>query len=90
LATIKLYHENAYTKDFTANITKITSLPNDKWAVTLDHTAFYPTSGGQPFDKGMLNDLPVIDVQEDGEDIIHITEARFILYFQHHRMFPFL
>jgi len=76
LTTIKLYHENAYTKDFTANITKITSLPNAKWAVTLDRTAFYPTSGGQPFDKGMLDDLPVIDVQEDGEDIIHITEAR--------------
>lgn len=76
MATIKLYHENAYTKDFTANITKITSLPNDKWAVTLDRTAFYPASGGQPFDKGMLDDLPVIDVQEDGEDVIHITEAR--------------
>lgn len=75
LSTIKLYYENAYTKDFTANITKITPLPNNKWALSLDRTAFYPTSGGQPFDKGMLDNLPVIDVHEDGEDIIHITEG---------------
>jgi len=76
LSTIKLYHENAYIKEFTANITKVTPLANDRWAVILDRTAFYPESGGQPFDNGLLNALPVIDVQEDGEEVIHILESQ--------------
>jgi alanyl-tRNA synthetase len=76
LPTIKLYHENAYIKDFTANITKVTPLPDNRWAILLDRTAFYPTSGGQSFDSGFLDDLPVVDVQEDGEEVVHIVEKR--------------
>jgi alanyl-tRNA synthetase len=43
--------------------------------VRLDRTAFYPTSGGQPFDTGRLNDVRVVDVQ-DGDDgsIVHVVE----------------
>jgi alanyl-tRNA synthetase len=76
LPTIKLYHENAYIKDFTANITKVTPLFDNRWAILLDRTAFYPTSGGQSFDSGFLDDLPVIDVQEDGEEVVHIVETQ--------------
>lgn len=76
MTTIKLYHENAYIKDFTANITKVNPLPDNKWAITLDRTAFYPTSGGQSFDCGFLDDLPVIDVQEDGEEVVHIVDVQ--------------
>jgi alanyl-tRNA synthetase len=76
LSTTKLYYENAYIKDFTANITKVTPLPNDRWAVVLDRTAFYPESGGQPFDNGFLDGLPVIEVQEDGEEVLHIVSSQ--------------
>jgi alanyl-tRNA synthetase len=76
LSTTRLYYENAYIKDFTANITKVTPLANDKWAIVLDRTAFYPESGGQPFDNGFLNDLPVTEVQENGEEILHIVGAQ--------------
>jgi alanyl-tRNA synthetase len=76
LSTIKLYYENPYIKDFTANITKITPLGKDKWAIVLDRTAFYPESGGQPADSGFLGGLPVMDVQEDGEEILHIVETQ--------------
>src|SRR5690606_347409 len=44
-------------------------------AVVLDRTAFYPTSGGQPFDRGTLagaNVLNVID-REDGA-IVHVLD----------------
>jgi len=44
--------------------------------VVLDRTAFYPTSGGQPFDTGRLGSVRVLDVleQEDGT-IAHVTSA---------------
>ena len=42
---------------------------------TLDRTAFYPTSGGQPFDTGRLGSMRVTDVvdEEDGS-ITHVVE----------------
>jgi len=44
-------------------------------AAALDQTAFYPTSGGQPYDTGVLAGIPVVDVQkaEDGT-IWHLLE----------------
>jgi alanyl-tRNA synthetase len=43
--------------------------------ITLDRTAFYPTSGGQPFDTGTLGALRIVDVfdREDGS-IVHAAE----------------
>jgi len=43
--------------------------------VLLDATAFYPTSGGQPFDTGRLGDARVLDVidREDGE-VVHVVD----------------
>ncbi len=38
-------------------------------------TAFYPTSGGQPYDTGKLNGIAVLDVWEDDEDAVwHLLE----------------
>ena len=43
--------------------------------VFLDRTAFYPASGGQPSDRGSINGVPVEDVVEDGERIVHVLTA---------------
>jgi len=43
----------------------------DSIAVQLDQTAFYPTSGGQPFDTGRMNNEIVQDVWEDSEGVWH-------------------
>jgi alanyl-tRNA synthetase len=40
----------------------------------LDRTAFYPTSGGQPFDTGWIGEARVVDVVDDGEEIIHLVD----------------
>ena len=50
---------------------------DDRWKVTLDRTAFYPTSGGQPFDTGTIGDANVLDVfeQEDGT-IGHLVDRQ--------------
>ena len=47
----------------------------EQFHVILDRTAFYPTSGGQPFDTGKLNQAMVVEVvdREDGE-IVHVTD----------------
>ena len=53
--TERLYYEDAYLWSFEAKIMQIRngSRPGE-WLVTLDRSAFYPTSGGQPFDLGTL------------------------------------
>src|SRR5206468_2002114 len=41
--------------------------------ITLDRTAFYPTSGGQPFDTGTLGGWRVVDViDRDDGTIAHV------------------
>ena len=44
------------------------------WEVVLDETALYPTSGGQPCDRGKLGDANVLDVRDDGDEIVHIVD----------------
>jgi alanyl-tRNA synthetase len=68
VATKRLYYTDSYLPSFQANVTQISE---DGTGVSLDCTAFYPTSGGQPHDLGVLNGIPVIDVVDAGEDIIH-------------------
>ena len=41
--------------------------------VVLDRTAFYPTSGGQPFDTGRLGSVSVMETIDHGDDVIHIV-----------------
>ena len=49
-ATDRLYYENAFLREFEA---RVTAVREDGWAA-LDRSAFYPTSGGQPYDTGAL------------------------------------
>ena len=44
--------------------------------VTLNESAFYPTSGGQPHDTGLIAGIPVLDVYEDGGEIIHVIDSK--------------
>ena len=54
--TDRLYYHDAFLKSFTANVTHCEPDPANtaRFKVTLDRTAFYPTSGGQPHDLGTL------------------------------------
>ena len=53
MATERLYYTNPYLREFDARVVDRTT-HEGKPAVMLDRTAFYPTSGGQPFDVGEL------------------------------------
>jgi alanyl-tRNA synthetase len=76
--THRLYYTDPYRRAFDASIVEVGSHAG-RPAVRLDQTAFYPTSGGQPFDTGRLaiRDgavLHVVDVvdAEDGS-VVHVV-----------------
>jgi len=46
------------------------------WGLILDRTAFYPTSGGQPHDLGKIEEANVLDVRDQGDEIIHIVDRK--------------
>ncbi len=65
--TERLYYDNAYLTEFDAQVLDCRP-KGDAFDVLLDRSAFYPTSGGQPFDTGTLGDASVTDVNVmDGE-----------------------
>ena len=43
--------------------------------MVLDRTAFYPTSGGQPFDTGRLGGAQVVDVVDEDGEVVHVLDA---------------
>src|ERR687898_846229 len=67
MSSERLYYTDPYLVEFDAVVRDVLR-HDDQWKVTLDRTAFYPTSGGQPFDTGTLGDAKVLDVfdQDDG------------------------
>ena len=70
--TERLYYSDPYCREFDATISSV-DRRGDRTVVTLDRTAFYPTSGGQPFDTGTLGGRPIVDVvDEDDGGIVHV------------------
>ena len=74
MRTHSLYYEDPYTREFTARVADRRVI-NDRPAVALDRTAFYPTGGGQPNDLGALNGIPVADVVVDDGVVWHLLAA---------------
>ena len=72
--TNRLYYQEPYRTTFDAVVASCDTADGKTQAV-LDQTAFYPTSGGQPFDVGTLGDARVLDVvdRDDGE-IVHVID----------------
>jgi alanyl-tRNA synthetase len=69
--TQKLYFDDAYLVEFEAAVVA-RLVHQGQPAAVLDRTCFYPESGGQPWDKGTLDGVEVLNVVEDGEMIVHV------------------
>src|SRR5216683_7262582 len=82
--TERLYYHDSFLYDFDAEVREVLDTPRP--ALILDRTAFYPTSGGQPFDTGwIIADVTSADAElqklrvrevaerEDGQ-IVHYLE----------------
>ncbi len=71
MTTQRLYYFDAYLTEFDARVAAVRA---DGW-IALDRTAFYPTSGGQPFDTGKLflegREIPVTDVTVENGVVWH-------------------
>jgi alanyl-tRNA synthetase len=71
--TERLYYTDATCTRFSARVVEQTTWEGHA-AVVLDRTAFYPTSGGQPADRGTLDGVNVLDVvaREGDGAIVHV------------------
>lgn len=75
MKTERLYYTDSYLREFEAQV--LVAEPAGKgFRVVLDRTAFYPESGGQPSDRGSLAGLPVRDVIDEGESVVHILDSK--------------
>lgn len=72
--TERLYYNDSYLREFDAHILECAE-QQGRWRVVLDRTAFYPASGGQPFDSGQLGAANVLEVTEEETSIAHWTDA---------------
>lgn len=81
--THRLYYTDSLLTSFDATVTSC--VPHaDVFHVTFDQTAFYPTSGGQPFDRGSVRlnssaagSVSVLDVIDDERtgDVVHVLSG---------------
>lgn len=72
MTTERLYYTDSYLTTFSAAVVERSQ---DGRRVYLDRTAFYPTSGGQPFDTGQLSSVRVLDVVDEDDRIAHVLEG---------------
>ena len=66
--TEKLYYDDAYKQEFDAVVQACSPISgsgtgedSDRWAITLDRTAFFPEEGGQSPDRGVLTVVSTSD-----------------------------
>jgi alanyl-tRNA synthetase len=67
---MKAYLSDPYTTIFDAEIVRVVD-----GGILLDTTYFHPEGGGQPTDRGIINGVPVGDVQEKGDEVIHFLPS---------------
>ena len=79
---MRLYYTDPMLAVFDATVVSCVA-EGDRFAVVLDRTAFYPTSGGQPFDTGRLvagghgdsaRVLEVVDAEDEAGTIRHLAD----------------
>lgn len=73
--TERLYYTDSQALTFKAAVTGIDEA-DGRYRVTLERSAFYPTSGGQLSDTGNLSGERVVEVVEDGGEVYHILESK--------------
>jgi alanyl-tRNA synthetase len=74
MGTERAYYEYAGAGPVEGRILEIRP-GKGQMAVILERTIFYPEGGGQPADRGTIGGRPLLDVWEEGEEILHLMDA---------------
>ena len=79
--TDRLYYDDAYLWSFEAKVAAVYPAKKPgEWFTALDRSAFYPTSGGQPFDTGRIlfpgGEAKVLNVEADKAGVVWHTLDR--------------
>jgi alanyl-tRNA synthetase len=72
--TDRIYYTEPACQAFDAVVTAVVDHEGAP-AVVLDRTAFYPTSGGQPFDTGRLGTSEVLNTVDEDDRVLHIVNS---------------
>lgn len=70
--TERLYYTDSYLRAFDATVVE---RAEGGRRIYLDRSAFYPTSGGQPNDRGVLGGVDVLDVVDEDNRVAHVLSA---------------
>ncbi|MCG6921917.1 MAG: DHHA1 domain-containing protein [Acidobacteria bacterium] len=71
--TERLHLRDSYLLEFDARVLACRAHGGSP-AVVLDRTAFYPESGGQPWDTGTLGEASVVAVVEQDGNVLHVLD----------------
>jgi alanyl-tRNA synthetase len=72
--TDRIYYTEPSCRSFEATVTRVDEREG-RSVVVLDRTAFYPTSGGQPFDIGRLGSVEVVETIDEESEVVHIVSG---------------
>lgn len=72
--TERLYYSDPYLLEFDAVVTKAQTGESGQ-EIWLDQSAFYPTSGGQPYDWGTIGGKTVRNVEVRDGDVVHTIDG---------------
>ena len=72
--TARIYYAEPSCRTFDAVVVRTLDYQG-RPGVILDRTAFYPTSGGQPYDTGRLGATSVLETLDLDGDVVHVVLA---------------
>jgi alanyl-tRNA synthetase len=72
--TDRIYYTEPSCRSFEATVTRADEREG-RSVVVLDRTAFYPTSGGQPFDIGRLGPVEVVETIDEDSEVVHVVSG---------------
>ena len=75
MSTTPAYERDPYLRQIDTEVVEVGTEGGRSFAV-LAETIFYPEGGGQPSDRGLLGEIPVIDVRRHEGVIRHVLERK--------------
>jgi len=73
--TEMVFYQEPYRQTCSAAVRSVTS-ENGVHKILCDRTLFYPGGGGQPSDRGCIGGHVLSEVQQEGDEVLHILQEK--------------